>query len=117
MAVARLVADLPAGPAPGYRFPVPAPAPHDEPVLVPSPRLRWEVLLLPALCGLALGLSVWLDAIADPDGLGARLTGDPGWPWTTNEPLAMIRRSGSMVMMKRAFSNLTVASGITSSCI
>ena len=84
MAVARLVADLPAGPAPGYRFPVPAPAPHDEPVLVPSPRLRWEVLLLPALCGLALGLSVWLDAIADPDGLGARLTGDPGWPWTTN---------------------------------
>ena len=75
------------GSAPGYRFPTPAPAPHDEPV-PPLSASRAAVLAVPVACLLALALSVWLDGTATADGLGDglgdRLVDGPGWPWTLN---------------------------------
>lgn len=87
LGVARLVAEPPAGPAPGYRFPVPAPAPHDVPVPPSAPApvtARVAVLSVPAACLVALLLSIWLDLRPAADGLGDRLVDGPGWPWTLN---------------------------------
>lgn len=42
------------------------------------------VVLVPLACLLALALSVWLDVVGAPDGVGDALVQGVGWPWTAN---------------------------------